>query len=205
MNTLTHRYLQPLLVAASLVAGSALAAHAAAPADKPAADAAQPSEQGPGHGGDRHGAGHGPDRHHGGPRFDRGGMRGQHGVLPMRELRGLDLSDSQRKSIRETLVKNRDQQRSLNDRERDLDRNFDALDPTAKDYKSHSQALSDQAGKLARERVLAQTALRAQIYTQLTPEQVKQLQTRREERSARRAEFEKRRQERKDEALKKTS
>lgn len=212
MKTLTQTCLKPLFITATLLAGSTLVAHAATPAatpaEKPAAESAQP----PGHGSrhsaehcaDQGGPGHG-GRHHRKAGFDRGGMRGQHGVLAMGELRGLELSDAQRTNVRAVLVKNRQQQRSLNERERELDRSFDALDPTAKDYKARTQGLADQAGKLARDRVAAQTALRAQIYAELTPEQVKQLQTRREERAARRAEFEKRRQERQDEAPKKAS
>ncbi|MGH8446601.1 MAG: Spy/CpxP family protein refolding chaperone, partial [Solimonas sp.] len=145
----------------------------------------------PDHGPD-HGPGDRPDR--GGPRFGgegrffggpAGGMQG--GPL-LRELHGLDLSDSQQDAIDDVFVKHHKEQRELFKRGRDLHRSYRELDPVAKDYASRSNKLADQAGQLTRDELQLRTRITSEVVATLTPDQAQKLQAERAEKRAERAE-----------------
>lgn len=181
MKSPMNAYLKPLAIAATLAVGSTLAAAVAAAPPGTAAPAGDPPPQR-------------PERcAHGGAGVHAAqGMR--HGAPIWRELRALDLSPEQRQSIGTLLGEQREQQRQWRQRERTIDTGLAALDPAARDYKSRTRTLADQAGALARERVEARAALQARLQAQLTPEQIKLLQQHRAERAAQRAESYKQRE-----------
>src|SRR3546814_11399057 len=79
-------------------------------------------------------------------------------------------------------VKHHAEQRELFKRRRDLHRGFAKLDPTAKDYRSASAKLADQAGEVAHDEVVLRSRIAAELIATLTPEQIQQLKTDRAER-----------------------
>src|SRR3546814_6139232 len=110
-----------------------------------------------------------------------------HGSPRMREIRRLQLSDAQDDAIDAVSVKHHAEQRELFKRRRDLHRGFAKLDPTAKDYRSASAKLADQAGEVAHDEVVLRSRIAAELIATLTPEQIQQLKTDSAEREARRA------------------
>ena len=180
------------LLAASLGAGSALAAPAADPGPAPQTlafagpDADLPPPP-PGHDGD------GRDGHHfrgmqrrGGPDFMPG--FGERGPRMMHLLRGLDLSDAQEDAVDDIFMKHHKEQRELFKRGRDLHRAYAALDPQAKDYLSQSNKLADQAASLTRDSLKLRAKVDSELIATLTPEQARTLAERRAEREQRRQE-----------------
>lgn len=136
----------PILLFAGVIAGAALPAFAA---DEP--DAPPPGERAP------HGE-HGP---HGGP-F-------------LHALKQLDLSDSQRETIKRDLQAFRDQQRANFESMRSTRRAFDTATPDSAGYGTVVAQLADAAASGARDHVQKEAALRAQVYAVLTDAQKSKL------------------------------
>lgn len=90
----------------------------------------------------------------------------------------LDLDASQKASVEAIFERNRPAQQALRERHREHFGALRALDPKSADYSTQAQALADQAGTLARDRVLQSTQLRAELAAVLTPEQLAQLKAR---------------------------
>src|SRR3546814_20986941 len=86
-----------------------------------------------------------------------------HGSPLMREIRRLQLSDAQDDAIDAVSVKHHAEQRELFKRRRDLHRGFAKLDPTAKDYRSASAKLADQAGEVAHDEVVLRSRIAAEL------------------------------------------
>lgn len=126
---------------------------------------------------------------HGGPQagMHRFGRMGMQGTPLVRQLRGLDLSETQRDAIDDIFVKHHKEQRELFKRGRDLRQSFSELSPLAKDYVSQSGKLADQAAKLAHDQIVLRAKVDSEIVATLTPAQAQQLQAKLAERAAKRA------------------
>ncbi|MGQ0697887.1 MAG: Spy/CpxP family protein refolding chaperone [Panacagrimonas sp.] len=84
----------------------------------------------------------------------------------------LSLDASQKTSVAAIFERGRPAQDALRERSRTHFKALKALDPKSRDYTSRSQALADEAGTLARDRVLQRTQLGAELSTVLTAEQM---------------------------------
>lgn len=87
----------------------------------------------------------------------------------------LSLDDSQKASVAAIYERNGPAQKALRERSHAHFKALKALDPKSADYSSRSQALADEAGTLARDRVLQRTQLKGELATILTPEQMSKM------------------------------
>lgn len=84
----------------------------------------------------------------------------------------LALDDSQKAGVSAILERNRPAQQKLRERSKAHWQAMKALKPGTPDYTTRAQTLADEAGTLARDRVLNRTQLNAELATVLTPEQI---------------------------------
>ena len=90
----------------------------------------------------------------------------------------LQLDESQKASVQAIFERNRPAQQKLRERGKAHWDAMKALKPGSPDYSTRAQALADEAGTLARDRVLARTQLDAELATVLTPAQMEKFQAR---------------------------
>jgi len=138
-------------LAAALAAGFLIAApqFAQAEADAPTPDA--PGE----HGGRHHG------RHHGGP-F-------------LHEVKSLDLSDTQRSSIRTAVKASFDASKAQHETQRSLHRQLLTTAPGSAGYSALVNQLADAEANTARDRVQRMASLNGEVYAMLNAAQKAQL------------------------------
>lgn len=103
------------------------------------------------------------------------GDRGDRGDRIERMAEHLELSDAQRSSVEAILERNRPARRALMQRHKAHREAMRALQPGSADYSTRAQALADEAGTLARDRVLQRTQFQAELATILTPEQLRKM------------------------------
>lgn len=113
--------------------------------------------------------------HHGGP-------GGHHGMM---ELGKLNLSDTQKASIKQVMKSSFEQNRSRFQALRQQRQAFEAMKPTDPGYQSAASALAQAEGAATTARVQQMANVRAQVYNLLTPAQQSQLATMRAQRQAR--------------------
>lgn len=129
-----------------------------------------------------------PDMHGGG---DWGGHRGgQHGMLAMR---GLQLTDAQKASIKQIMKSGFEQNKGQWQALRKQREALQAMKPSDAGYPSAASALAQAEGAATTARVQRMADLRAKVYAVLTPAQQAQLATRQAQRKARRAQMQERR------------
>lgn len=107
-----------------------------------------------------------------------GGPDGAHRDPAQRMAEHLQLDESQKASVEAIFERNRPAQQKLRQRGKAHWEAMKALKPGSPDYHSRAQALADEAGTLARDRVLARTQLDAELATVLTPAQLEKLHER---------------------------
>lgn len=95
-----------------------------------------------------------------------------------RMAQDLQLDESQKAGVQAIFERNRPAQQKLRERSKAHWQAMKALKPGSPDYSSRAQALADEAGTLARDRVLNRTQLNAELATVLTPEQMEKFQAR---------------------------
>lgn len=95
-----------------------------------------------------------------------------------RMAQDLQLDESQKAGVQAIFERNRPAQQKLRERSKAHWEAMKALKPGSPDYSSRAQALADEAGTLARDRVLNRTQLNAELATVLTPGQMEKLQAR---------------------------
>lgn len=104
-------------------------------------------------------------------------VAGDHGhrdpVAKMAERLALD--DSQKSSVQTIFESNRPAMKALHERSREHRKAMKALDPKSADYSTQAQALADEAGTLARDRVLQRTQMQSELSAVLTPEQMSKM------------------------------
>lgn len=100
-----------------------------------------------------------------------GGDR-QHRDPAERMAKHLSLDESQKASVDAIFERNKPARQALMQRHKAHREAMKALTPGSADYSSRSQALADEAGTLARDRVLQRTQFEAELATILTPEQM---------------------------------
>ena len=103
--------------------------------------------------------------------------RGQHDPVA-RMTQHLSLDESQKASVTSIFERNRPAQQALRERSKAHHEALRALDPKTANYSTRAQALADEAGTLARERVLQRTQLNAELATVLTAEQMAKMKER---------------------------
>lgn len=94
----------------------------------------------------------------------------------------LQLDDSQKESVKAIFERNRPAQKKLRERAKAHWDAMKALKPGSPNYSSRAQALADEAGTLARDRVLARTQLDAELAAVLTPAQLEKFMDRKDDR-----------------------
>jgi Spy/CpxP family protein refolding chaperone len=116
----------------------------------------------------------------GGLAFAGGGERGPggHGDPAARIARELSLDAGQKASVEAIFERHRPAREALWTRHKAHRQALEALTPGTPDYSSRAQALADEAGTLARDRVLQRTQLQAELATVLTAEQLARLDER---------------------------
>lgn len=87
----------------------------------------------------------------------------------------LSLDDSQKASVGAIFERNRPARDALHARSKAHFEALRALDPRSADYSARAQTLADEAGSLARDRVLQRTQLNAELATVLNAEQMTKL------------------------------
>lgn len=97
---------------------------------------------------------------------------GDHPDRADRMAQHLSLDESQRASVDAIFERNRPARQALMERHKTHREALQALKPGSPDYSSRAQALADEAGTLARDRVLQRTQFEAELATVLTPEQM---------------------------------
>lgn len=107
-----------------------------------------------------------------------GGDHRPHRDPAARMAEHLQLDESQKASVSAIFERNRPAQEKLRERGKAHWQAMKALKPGSPDYSSRAQALADEAGTLARDRVLARTQLDAELATVLTPAQMEKFQER---------------------------
>jgi Spy/CpxP family protein refolding chaperone len=95
-----------------------------------------------------------------------------------RMAQDLQLDESQKASVQAIFERNRPAQQKLRERGKAHWDAMKALKLGSPDYSSRAQALADEAGTLARDRVLARTQLDSELATVLTPAQLEKFQAR---------------------------
>lgn len=90
----------------------------------------------------------------------------------------LQLDETQKASVKAIFERNRPARQKLRERTKAHWEAMKSLEPGSPDYSSRAQALADEAGTLARDRVLNRTQLNAELATVLTPEQMDRFQAR---------------------------
>lgn len=106
-----------------------------------------------------------------------GADRPRHGGSPAERMaEHLQLDESQKASVSAIFERNRPAQQKLRERGKAHWKAMKSLKPGTPDYSSRAQALADEAGTLARDRVLARTQLNAELATVLTPAQLEKMQ-----------------------------
>lgn len=114
------------------------------------------------------------------------GGRGHHGDHHgMMELGKLNLSDTQRASIKQIMKSSFEQNRSRFQAARQQRQAFEAMKPTDPGYQAATSSLAQAEGAAASARVQQMANVRAQIYNVLTPAQQSQLATIQAERQTR--------------------
>lgn len=93
-----------------------------------------------------------------------------------RMAKHLSLDDAQQASVEAIFERNRPARQALMQRHKAHREAMKALQPGSADYSTRSQVLADEAGTLARDRVLQRTQLQAELSTVLTPEQMAKMQ-----------------------------
>lgn len=84
----------------------------------------------------------------------------------------LILDESQKASVSAIFERQRPAREALRERHKTHRQAMQALDPKSRDYSTRAQTLADEAGTLARDRVLQRTQLQAELATVLTAEQM---------------------------------
>jgi Spy/CpxP family protein refolding chaperone len=140
---------------------------------------ASPSSSGSMQKGKWHGMHHGHMRRGGGMRH--GGMH----MLDMHMLGKLDLSDTQRTSIRQMMRNSFEQTRPEMQALRQKREALEAATPGSSEYRSATDELASAEANAARQRVVREATLRTRIYGVLTEQQRTQLASLRAERKAR--------------------
>lgn len=87
----------------------------------------------------------------------------------------LSMDESQKAGVAAIYERNRPAQQALRERSHAHFKALKSLDPKSADYSSRSQALADEAGTLARDRVLQRMQLKGELATVLTPEQMSKM------------------------------
>ena len=95
-----------------------------------------------------------------------------------RMVEDLQLDESQKAGVQAIFERNRPAQQKLRERGKAHWQAMKSLKTGSADYSSRAQALADEAGTLARDRVLARTQLDAELATVLTPAQLEKFQER---------------------------
>lgn len=108
--------------------------------------------------------------HHG--HFDRGAMLAEK----------LDLSDDQRASVDAIFERNRPAMKALRQKSRANRKALRDLNPTDPQFSNQVQGLADEAGVLARDRVLNRAQIRAELATVLSAEQMAEMKALKEKR-----------------------
>ena len=103
--------------------------------------------------------------------------RGQHDPVD-RMSKHLSLDEAQKASVTSIFERNRPAQQALRERSKAHHEAMKALDPKAANYSTRAQALADEAGTLARDRVLQRTQLDAELATVLSAEQMSKMRER---------------------------
>ena len=106
------------------------------------------------------------------------GERHPHFDPAARMAQDLQLDETQKASVQAIFERNRPAQQKLRERGKAHWQAMKALKPGSPDYSTRAQALADEAGTLARDRVLARTQLDAELATVLTPAQMEKFQAR---------------------------
>lgn len=88
----------------------------------------------------------------------------------------LALDETQKTNVSAIFERNRPANEALRERSKANWQALRALKPGSPDYGPRSQALADEAGTLARDRVLQRTQMNAELATVLTPEQLAKMQ-----------------------------
>lgn len=84
----------------------------------------------------------------------------------------LSLDESQKANVSAIFERHRPASETLRERHQAHRQAMQALDPKRADYSARAQALADEAGTLARDKVLQRTQLHAELATVLTAEQL---------------------------------
>jgi Spy/CpxP family protein refolding chaperone len=152
MNKQFRQYLIPAAVATGL--GLSMAAFAqSTPAP---VDGSHPVKEAREHDGQRHGGGH---------------HRGHHGDRFMHTVRGLDLTEQQKTTLKGFFESGNEQRKAEFDGYRDQRRAFDTATPGSSGYANATAQLAEVEANQARKRVQDQAAMRTKVYAVLTPEQ----------------------------------
>ena len=106
-----------------------------------------------------------------------GEHRGQHDPVA-RMSQHLSLDETQKASVTSIFERGRPAQQALRERSKKHHEAMKALDPKAANYSTRAQALADEAGTLARDRVLQRTQLNAELATVLSAEQMSKMKER---------------------------
>ncbi|HET6906384.1 MAG TPA: Spy/CpxP family protein refolding chaperone [Rhodanobacteraceae bacterium] len=110
---------------------------------------------------------------------------GRHGMMAMRALNKLNLSDAQRDQIKQLAKQDFEQLKPRMQAVRQQRKAFGSMDPNSAGYQAAAGNLARAEADLASARVMQRAALRAQIYNVLTPAQRSQLAAMRAQRQAR--------------------
>lgn len=92
-----------------------------------------------------------------------------------RMARQLSLDETQKAGVSAIFERNRPAHQALMQRFKAHHTAMRELKPGSPDYSTRAQALADEAGSLARDRVLQRTQLNAELATVLTPAQLQKL------------------------------
>lgn len=119
------------------------------------------------------------------------GWQGHRGHGQMMMLHKLNLSDSQKASIKQILSTSRTQNKAQWQALRQQRSAFESMTPNQVGYQAAAASLAQAAGQAAQARVQQMANLRAQIYAVLTPAQQAQAATFKAQAQARRAQWQK--------------
>lgn len=103
---------------------------------------------------------------------------GHHRDPVARMAQHLSLDETQKANVATIFERNKPARTALRERGKAHHQAMKALDPAARDYSARAQVLADEAGNLARDRVLQRTQLNAELATVLSAEQMAKLKQR---------------------------
>jgi protein CpxP len=123
----------------------------------------------------------------GGPSHGWHGHHGDHGMA----FRKLNLTDTQKASVKQIMQTSRSQNKTQRDALRQQREAFGSMTPDQVGYRAAASALAQAEGSAMQQRVMQRATIEAQIYAVLTPTQKAQLATMKTQREARKAQWQK--------------